>query len=83
MEREFLIAREWALSWCILLALGEVKWYLRERCYRQLASPDRFVVPRPPPSVIELEGALGMGMVWEPIDLYLFPEVYYAKWWAT
>jgi len=40
----------------ILLAPEEVEWYLGERCYRLLASPDRFMVPGSPPSVIEFEG---------------------------
>lgn len=56
------------MSRAILLALGEVEWYLGERCYRQLASPDRFVALGPPPSVIESEGPLGLGNVGVPID---------------
>lgn len=66
-----------------MLAPGEVEWYLGERCYRQLASPDRFVVPGPPPSGIESEGPVGKGEVGIPIDSYLFPELEYSEWWAT
>lgn len=66
------------MSRAILLAPGEVEWYLGERCYRQLASLDKFVVPGPPPSVIKFEGALGIGNVGEPIDPYLLPDLNYS-----
>lgn len=65
------------------MALGEVEWYLGERCYRQLTSPDRFVVPGPPPSVIECEGPVGIGQESIYIDAFLFPDLDYAEWWAT
>lgn len=71
------------MSRTILLAPGEVEWYLGERCYRQLASLDRFVVLGPPPSVIKSEGPLGMWKVGDPINPYLFLDLDYFEWWAT
>lgn len=71
------------MSRVILLAPREVECYLGERCYRQLTSLDKFVVSSPPPSVIESEGALGIGKVGEPIDPYLLSELDYSEWWAT
>lgn len=71
------------MSTCYIVAPGEVDWYLGERCYRQLASPDRVVVLGPPPSVIESEGRVGKWEQGIPIDVFLLLEVDYSEWWAT
>lgn len=67
----------------ILLSPGKVKWYLGERCYRQIARTKGFVVLSPPPWVIETEGALGKGEIGEPINANLVPNMDYAKWLTT
>lgn len=66
------------------MALGEVTIYLSERCWREVGvGLEEFIVPHPPPWVIESEGASNLGD--EGIDALGFLDWAkdYSEWWAA
>lgn len=68
----------------VLVALGEVIMYLRERCWRQVGGgAEDFILPLSPPRVIEREGVTNLGDESIKASGFLDWARDYHEWWAS
>lgn len=78
------IAWDWSRQRVILVALGKVTMYLGERYWRQIGGGVKtFVVPHPPPSVIETEGVTTLRNEGTDASEFLDWTRDYLEWWVT